>query len=252
MAGSAAAGPPLGTVIEQQDGSHSMWNGKQWAPAAQGGDGNWGVDQGRMAAMGLGGQAGQISPIEAKQVAEMQTNASNMEALADNTADFMARNARTPTGGLLAIPFASKVAKAVHAPGSDDLAAMDRDNIANAVAMRAPGMRLTQMEFGKFMGATPAVQNDVSVNKPVADQIYNGNTLAQAKAAFFATYLNTHRTLAGAIPAWLGWKTQHFDTSGNYSHDPISNKQAAGAALKARSSQGSSAPAVLDPKDYLQ
>ena len=55
---------------------------------------------------------------------------------------------------------------------------------------------------------------------------------------------------SGAIPAWLNWKTQHFDADGNYSHDPISHQQAAGAALKARSAKG--APSVLDPADYLK
>lgn len=214
----AAAKPPVGTVIEAADGSHAIYDGKNFVPAAQDSGGNWGRDQAAMARLGIGGNggAGNLSTDDQKQIADMQANAGQMEALQRNTADFMARNQETGTGGILALPFASRIAKAVGLDKTGNLAAMDRDNIASATQMRSPGMRMTQMEFGKFLGATPSVQNDGKQNTKVAQDIGNGNTLAQAKASFFTSYLNTHRTLDGAIPAWLSWSGQHFDPTGNY------------------------------------
>jgi hypothetical protein len=233
----AAAKPPVGTVIEAADGSHAIYDGKNFVPAAQDATGNWGRDQEAMARLGMGGNggAGGLSTNDQKQVADMQGNAAQMEALSRNTADFMARNKETATGGILALPFASRIAKAVGLDKTGNLAAMDRDNIASATQMRAPGMRMTQMEFGKFLGATPSVQNDGHQNTKVAQDIANGNTLAQAKASFFTSYLNHHRTLDGAIPAWLQFSNTHFDPTGNYLGPTPGNAPTGNAALKQRS-----------------
>ena len=58
MAAASVNLPPLGTVIGNDDGSASIWNGKQWAPAAKGSDGSWSVDSAKMSAMGLGNAQG--------------------------------------------------------------------------------------------------------------------------------------------------------------------------------------------------
>jgi hypothetical protein len=232
----AAPKPPVGTVIEAADGSHSIYDGKNFVPAAQDEGGNWGRDQAAMARLGMGGngKAGELSPEDQKQVSGIQTQASGLEGLTTAAQDFIQRNARTKTGGLLAIPGAPTIAKAFSGPSSD-LAAMDRDSVGMATSLRAPGQRLTQMEFLKNLGSGPSVRNTLPENMNVAHEIFNGNTKAQAKASFFTTYLNTHRTLDGAIPAWLSWSGQHFDTTGNYSHEPIT--QGGNAALKAQSAQ---------------
>lgn len=178
-----------------------------------------------------------LTNADQKQVTDMQGDASQTESLASNANDFMKRNQRTGTGGIYAIPGVVDVAKALGVSGADDLAQMNRDNIASATQMRAPGMRLTQMEFGKFLGATPSTHNAGPQNAQVADQINKANALAQAKASFFTTYLAHKRSLDGAIPAWLNFRNQHFDQDGNFSKDPISDQQAAGHALKALSKQ---------------
>lgn len=176
-------------------------------------------------------------------VSHQQENANNIETLAGNTKDFMNANERTPTGGILALPFATRVAKGLGMKGSEDLGAMDRDNIASAVQMRAPGMRMTQMEFQKFLGATPAAQNSGPVNQRIATDIYRGNALAQAKAAFYTTYLSHKRNLDGAGPAWLSFKQQHFNDDGDFSHDPLSDKDASNQAVRALSAKsGQPAP----------
>lgn len=190
-----------------------------------------------------------LSPTDAKAVADIQGQASSMDSLASAASDFMTRNQRTKTGGLLAIPGAPTVAKAFAGPTSD-LAAMDRDSVGMATSLRAPGQRLTQMEFLKNLGSGPSVRNTIDENTNVASQVFNGNALAQAKASFFTTYLSHKRSLDGAIPAWLNFKAQHFGADGAFSKDPITDQQAAGQALKAVSKQAKS-PTVLNPADYL-
>lgn len=49
----AGARPPLGTVI-QIDGSHQIFDGKNFVPATQGADGGWAVDPAAQARMGVG------------------------------------------------------------------------------------------------------------------------------------------------------------------------------------------------------
>jgi hypothetical protein len=190
-----------------------------------------------------------ISPTDAKAVADIQGQASSMDSLASTSRDFINRNQRTPTGGLLAIPGATTIAKALGV-GGDDLAAMDRDSVGMATALRAPGQRLTQMEFLKNLGAGPSVHTAIGANTQTDSQIQNGNALAQAKASFFTTYLSHKRSLDGAIPAWLNFKAQHFGSDGAFSKDPITDQQAAGQALKAVSTQAKT-PTVLNPADYL-
>lgn len=51
------AKPPLGTVIEMEDGAHHIFNGKGFVPARQGPTG-WEVDAETLANMGLGGTQG--------------------------------------------------------------------------------------------------------------------------------------------------------------------------------------------------
>lgn len=248
MAGAASA-PPLGVVIQQADGSNSMWNGKNWVPAAQGGDGSWAVDQAKLASMGLNQAGATLSGADQKQVQSLQSSADALDQAAGTTSDFMQRNARTNTGGVLALPVVGGIAKALGV-GGDDLAAMDRDSTSLATSLRAPGQRLTQMEFLQNLRSGPTTKNAFPDNAAAAQQVYNANTMAQAKASFFTSYLTAKRTLNGAIPAWESWKAQHFGADGSYSHDPITNQQAAGAALKARSASGGT-PAMLQPSDYL-
>lgn len=242
----AAPKPPMGTVIEMDDGNggvqHSIYDGKNFVPALQDANGAWGLDHAALARLGQGGngKSGAISTDDSKFVKGVQDQASSTEGLSAAAQDFMRRNDRTKTGGLLAIPGAPTLMKAIKGPSSD-LAAMDRDSVGMATSLRAPGQRLTQMEFLKNLGSGPSVRNTLDENRNVAGEIYNGNTKAQAKASFLTTYLNTHRTLDGAIPAWLSWSGQHFATDGSYSHEPLSGQAAPTDALTQRSGQAKTA-----------
>jgi len=247
---SGANAPPLGVVIKNDDGSNSIWNGKQWAPATQRGDGSWGVDNAKLASMGLNQSGGAISPADQKQVEALRTASDATDQAAALTSDFMTRNARTSTGGIYALPLIGSAAKALGF-GGDDLAQMDRDSTSLATALRAPGQRLTQMEFLQNLRSGPTIKNNFANNRQASQGVYNANTLGQAKTAFYSSYLDAKRTLAGVEPAWQSWKAQHFNADGSYSHDPITHQQAAGGALKGRSASGA-APPVLKPSDYLQ
>lgn len=160
--------------------------------------------------------------------------------LASQATAFMDKNGRTPTGGLLAIPGAPTIAKATGI-GGPDLSAMDRASMQMANAMKAPGSRLTQMEFGKYLSGVPNVKSDFGNNLTNAQGIYNARTAAVAAQSFMRTWQQTHGTLDGADAAWLQFQQQHFAPDGTYYHDPSQNpalKRAHGnAALKARSGQ---------------
>lgn len=243
MAASSADAPPLGIVIQNDDGSHSIWNGKLWAPAMRDNGGNWRMDNAKLSSMGMGTSAGPAgSATEQKTVADMDAAARTMDNVTRTAGDFSQRNARTGTGMLMAVPGASFVAKALGANG-DDLAAMDRDSVNMATGLRAPGMRMTQMEFQKFLGSSPSVTNSKGNNDQLVHAMQTANPLAQAQASFYATYLQTHRTLAGVLPAWLNWRNQNFSSDGTYT--PANPKNSANAALKARSAQARG-PAVID------
>jgi hypothetical protein len=139
----------------------------------------------------------------------------------------------------MAIPGAQTVAKATGASG-DDLAAMNRDTTQMATQMRTPGMRLTQMEFGKFLGANPSLNNSRANNQQAVAQINAARTGAAAKSAFYTKWLDARGSLDGADGAWLQFQSQHFSPDGQtYYHDPNDNpalKRAQGnAALKDKS-----------------
>jgi hypothetical protein len=237
--------PPIGTVIQNDDGSFSIWNAKSWLPAAKGADGKYRVDTNALSAAGLSTAQTPVTTDDSKAVDEYRAAASQMEHLSDLSRDFITRNARTGTGGWLGLPFAPSIAKAISGTSSD-LSAMDRDTTGMATALRAPGQRLTQMEFLQNVKSSPTIKATGDKNIQANASIQNANVMAQAKASFYASYLAHHRSLAGVIPNWLAFKAQHFGDDGTYSQDPISHQQAAGVALHALGP-----PPVLNPSSYM-
>lgn len=174
--------------------------------------------------------------------ADDAANAANR--LAASAQDFASRNARTATGGWLAIPGAATIAKAFGI-GGPDLTAMDRDAMTMANSMKPAGSRLTQMEFGKYLGGVPNLQTEGPKNTPNAQAIFNTRTAAVAYDSFLRTYQQVHGSLTGAQPAWQQFQSQHFGPDGTFYHDPSQNpalaagpgdpRARANAALKARS-----------------
>jgi hypothetical protein len=208
-----------------------------------------------------------ISGADQQTLKDMQTASSEAQTLASATNDFTKRNSATPTGGLLGVlPFSKDLVKAVPAvaklaglKNTENLAPMDEDSIKAATALRSPGMRLTQMEFQKFLGGAPSIGTDRSGNRPFQAKNNAANTMAQAQTAFYQSYADTHRKLAGALPAWLKFQSDHFDSDGNYYHDPTTNPQrgqsatrpAVNSALQGQSTQARAmAPAAVQPPMY--
>lgn len=194
---------PLGQVIQSTDGSHSIWDGKNWAPATNDGT-NWKIDRARMAAMGVGGAGvgGALDPNDAKTVAGYHQDFTDADSLASMATQFTNLNRQTDTGLLNYIPGAGIV--------HPDVSAMDNLSKQMATRLRAPGMRLTQMEFNQFLGAVPTATNTQEQNNAIAKNIFLGHALAAAKSSFYSSYLNSHRTLAGADAGWLAFRGAHF------------------------------------------
>jgi len=185
------------------------------------------------------------SPADQKRVADLQQGFDEANNLANTATDFMMRNQRTGTGGPLAIPFATSIAKALGV-GGPDLSAMDRDSVQMATQLRAPGQRLTQMEFSKNLGAVPSVHSTYDNNAENTNAVYATRTGAAAKSAFYSRWLDTKGSLDGADAAWLNFQQQHFSPDlKTYYHDPNDNpayaRSQGNAALKQRSAQSRTA-----------
>ena len=207
-------------------------------------------------------QLAPIPPQEAKDVESMQVAAGAAGQMANRVNDFAIRNEQTPTGGLLGLPFAARLAKNSPAfakllgvQDPDNLAMMDSDSLEAASAKtKALTARPSQMEFGKFIGAVPTVQNAAGENRQFQQKANAANVMAQAQASFFQSWADKRRTTTGALPAWLAFQQQHFDTAGNYYHDPSTNpdlgiKPSANAALATMSQQAKAAPAAATMYD---
>jgi hypothetical protein len=67
---------PLGTVIQMQDGSHRIFDGRQFVPAMQDGNRQWKVDTRAIADMGLSAGGG-------SDIKEFQANAASRATLMD-------------------------------------------------------------------------------------------------------------------------------------------------------------------------
>jgi hypothetical protein len=187
-----------------------------------------------------------ISPTDQKRVADIQQGFDEANNLATLAADFMTRNARTSTGGLLALPGATTVAKATGL-GGPDLVSMDRDSTQMATNMRSPGMRLTQMEFGKFIGASPSTHTSYDNNRAAAENIYAARTGAAAKSAFYTRWLAMNGNLDGADGAWLNYQRQHFSPDlKQFYADPSRNPMTGGGGGSASQSRPAGAPQIID------
>lgn len=185
-----------------------------------------------------------LSGGDQKRIADLEQGADEAGRLASTAADFVDRNKRTATGGWLAAPGTRHIAGALGL-GGDDLNAMDRDSIQMATQLRAPGQRLTQMEFSKNLGATPSIGTTGDKNAANAQGIYNVHAAAAAQAAYYRAYAEKNGTLNGADTGWLRFKSQHFGPDGSFIQDPSqSADNSPGQALKAKSAayRGASDP----------
>lgn len=164
-----------------------------------------------------------LGAMDQKRVEGMQEGLDEANNLADLSADFHARNRRTGTGGWLAIPGAATVSKALGLM-SPDLSAMDRDSVQMATALRKPNMRLTQMEFGKFLGTSPNIQTAGPTNAVSDQQAQAARVGAAAKSTFYTHYLQKKGNLDGADAAWMQFRAQHFSPDlQTFSAAPVSD-----------------------------
>ena len=189
-----------------------------------------------------GAAASPTAKADQTRVTNMMGSRDEAKDLAGLVNDFAIRNDRTKTGGMLAIPGVAGVVQGLGLKGSDELGMMDADALQAATRMRAPGMRLTQMEFQKFLGGVPSIKKDISVNRRFQEHANNAAINAGAQAAFYDHYLRRRGSLDGADEAWSTWSNQHFDPEGNFSVDPRAD---ANAGLKAKSAQTQAGPRLL-------
>jgi len=188
-----------------------------------------------------------------------QFMAENRAQGAIGTSPFLAPDSPAPTeghglGDAIAQPFrelgayAGKVANPVN--WDPHLNAMQAQTIPMATAMRAPGMRMTQMEFNAFRGAAPSVSRTLEANEELAKNIAAAHTYVTAKHAFYTSWKQQHGNLDGVDAPWEAFKASRFDSAGNYKGPPKAGaaptpRAAANQTLIARSA-AAKAPPVVD------
>lgn len=190
-----------------------------------------------------------LSKTDDKRLQDYRTASDQTEEASNVANSFLAKNRKTATGGWMGIPFAEPIAKML--PFTDpNLQDMDSDSIELALSKRKPGMRLTQMEFGKFLGAVPSTHSTGPQNEKSVHTVNNIHTVAAAKAAFYDKWASINGNFAGADQAWNGFKSQHFDADGNFNRGaPPAPRAGANAALKAKSG-GNDGFALLGYEDH--
>lgn len=155
--------------------------------------------------------------------------------LANQANESMQLNARAGTGGLYGAPFGiGKVATWLGGQVNPDIQAMDSLSVNMAKNMRAPGQRLTQMEWAKNLTAVPSPANTYGGNAGITQNINNARTMSAAKNSFYQTWARMKGDLSGADPAWLAYQASHFDGSGRFIPDA---RAGANGAMLARSAQ---------------
>jgi hypothetical protein len=180
-----------------------------------------------------GGPATKLSGDESQRLKNLDTSADETAGLAQQAGRFMAANANTGTGlGYTPMHIMGADLNPVRAAAlanNPDVATMDSLGSQMALHMRTPGMRMTQMEFAKFLGATPNIAKSGDVNEQLANSAYQARIAAAAKQAFYHAYAQAHNTLNGADPAWAQYEATRLPAF-MPGHDQ-------GAELKARSAQ---------------
>jgi hypothetical protein len=186
---------------------------------------------------------------DAKTVTELENAARSANDLAQSSADFMAKNAQTTTGGVLGWPGVGHVVAdlvkanpelgdALGIKNPQNIGAMQRAAVGMATALKSKDMRLTQGEFMKFLGASPQIGTDYKGNLPIAHDVGVGRTLLNAQASFMRAWADSHGgTLNGAPGAWMEFRNSHFSPDASlYYHN--------GDAMQQGEPQAAAAPAA--------
>lgn len=155
-----------------------------------------------------------LSQADEQRLKNLDTSADETASLAQQAGRFVQDNTQAGTGLGLGdfyvgtanhhIPLNPvRAYETSHNPAVSD---MDSLGAQMATHMRTPGMRLTQMEFGKFLGSVPSIAKEGDSNVQQANQIMQARVAAAAKQSFYHSFAQTHGTLNGADPAWAQYE----------------------------------------------
>ncbi len=221
--------PPIGTVIEMSDGSHSIFDGKNFVPATQAG-GQWAVDRQAMMSMGIGQGAPVMTDAKADQAAieADRTKAATSLNTALQAQRFLKLNAGKNTGGWLGAPLVGGFVRDNATAGDPDYAQMEGITSAVAPGLRPPGSGSSSDKDVQFYRrGFPNIESPYQSNVATGRRLQEQSDRDAAYAAWRDKWFQVKGSLLGADTAFNQYWSKK--TQGG---DPYIDK---GAALKARS-----------------
>lgn len=180
----------IGQTATHKDGRKIQWDGENWVAA--------------------GGQnsdrSGSLTAPEQKTIADQRVAAQNIRGARSQAFEFVKANARTGTGGLMAIPGASELVGA----WNPEVSTMQ--GLSNAMV---PGMHvtpgpMTDADAKLYKSAIPNPNLPRKTNLNLARDISRKEQEVAARSTFFERYAQRMGTLNGADVAfnkfWAGYK----------------------------------------------
>lgn len=181
-------------------------------------DGSIGVTQTPQA---MGNQTDQ----DRKRVSDLADGFQSADQYARLAHRFM-QNQKGISGSIYRIPGAQAIGETF------DPSLEGQDNLSTqmATSLRAPGMRMTQMEFKKFGEVSPNVENYTHNNQSIANNAYQARNYMAAKSSYYSTYMKDHGSLNGADGGWNNYEAKTFGDGQSHAQGNIPTVTPAQAA----------------------
>lgn len=181
-----------GYEVEDDNGGRAWWDGKKLTPLDANGF------QVKPQSGGGGGQGGGLSPQERKAMEDMRNAAINIRGAREQAFEFVKRNAKTGTGGVMAIPGVSEVVGAVN----PDVAAMQGISNAMIPSMHVTPGPMTDADAKMYRSAIPNPNLPGPANMALAKDTSRKEQQIAARLAFFQSYAKRAGTTNGADVAF--------------------------------------------------
>lgn len=171
-----------------------------------------------------------IVTANSKQLADADEYARNQQRALQLEQEALRANAHVSTGFMpYGLPAIGGLLTSAIGGINPSIGTMESLATRTAPFIRAPGQRLTQMEWLKNLGAVVSPRNPFATNQRIVQFQQNFSAYSAARAAHMRHWVeHTDGGLDGEADAWDRFAGQHFDPkTGAFSQTPLSQRPAA-------------------------